>query len=251
VAFYLSVQPYFYSYLIVVQDESVTAAGHITQTFSFTSTVTAIITSIVIKYTGHYKYFVTAGSCIYILGIGLMIKYRTESTSIGSLIGCQIAVGIGGGMLNVPAQLGVQASASHQDVAAATAVFLTILEIGGAVGSAISGAIWSANLPKKLVLYLPPETRNQALAIYGNITLAATGWALGTPTRDAINRSYQETMDILLIIAACVCVPLIPLSLIMKNYKLAEVGTHYVSVQPRQLTQVLDGPAHERQSRWS
>lgn len=229
-AFYLSVQPYFYSYLIVVEGESITAAGHITQTFSFTSTVTAIVTSFLIKYTGHYKYFVTAGACIYLLGIGLMIKYRTESTSVGSLVGCQIAVGIGGGMLIVPAQLGVQASTSHQNVAAATAVFLTILEIGGAVGSAISGAIWSANVPKKLALYLPLETQNQASAIYGNITLASTGWAPGTPTRDAINRSYQETMDILLIIAACVCVPLIPLSLMMKNHNLALVGSiHKIS----------------------
>ncbi len=42
----------------------------------------------------------------------------------------------------------------------------------------------------------------------------------GTPERAAINRSYQETMDILLIIAACLAAPLIPLSLVMRNYKL-------------------------------
>ena len=42
----------------------------------------------------------------------------------------------------------------------------------------------------------------------------------GTPERAAIDRSYQETMDILLIIAACLAAPLIPLSLIMRNYKL-------------------------------
>ncbi len=42
----------------------------------------------------------------------------------------------------------------------------------------------------------------------------------GTSERAAIDRSYQETMDILLIIAACLAAPLIPLSLIMRNYKL-------------------------------
>ena len=42
----------------------------------------------------------------------------------------------------------------------------------------------------------------------------------GTPERAAIDRSYQETMDILLIIAACLAAPLIPLSLVMRNYKL-------------------------------
>jgi hypothetical protein len=152
--------------------------------------------------------------------MGLLIRYRQEGVSTGTLVGCQIAVGIGGGMLNVPAQLGVQASASHRNVAAATAVFLTILEIGGAVGAAISGAVWTNTIPKKLAKYLPPDIADQAHLIYGNITLASTGWPMGSPERIAINRAYQETMTTLLTIAVCVCAPLIPLSLVMKNYRL-------------------------------
>src|ERR1700748_2195356 len=133
-----------------------------------------------------------------------MIRFRQEGVSVGTLVGCQIAVGIGGGTLNVPAKLGVQAAASHQSVAAATAVFLTVLEIGGAVGNAISGAIWTHNIPRKLSLYLPPETQDQAQAIYGNVTLAAHGWSMGSPTREAINRAYQETMTKILTVAVCV-----------------------------------------------
>jgi hypothetical protein len=224
VAFYLSVFPYFYSYLIVVQGKSITAAGHITQTFSFTATVASIVVSFLIKYTAHYKYFITFGACIYLMGMGLMFHYRTFGASTGTLVGTQIAVGVGGGLLNVPAQLGVQASASHQQVAAATAIFLTIVEIGGACGSAISGAIWSSNVPKKLALYLPPNVNNQSLAIYGNLTLAASGWPVGSPEKDAIDRAYQETMSILLTVAMCLAAPLIPLSLLMKNYKLDQVG---------------------------
>ncbi|KAI9706769.1 MAG: hypothetical protein M1820_004739 [Bogoriella megaspora] len=225
-AFYLSVYPYFISYLLVVQNKSVTAAGHITQTFAFTSTVTSIIVSFLIKYTRHYKYFITLGSAIYLMGIGLMIRYRTQNTSTGALVGTQIAVGIGGGMLNVPAQLGVQASVSHQKVAAATAVFLTILEIGGAVGNAISGAVWTSQIPKKLAAYLPPETQSQAATIFGSVTAASTTYPMGSPTRDAINRAYQETMTIILTIAVCVCIPLIPLSLLMKNYRLDTLDQH-------------------------
>ena len=131
--FYTSIQPYLYSYLQVVQNDSITAAGHIVQTFTFTSTVTAICVSTIIKYTRHYKFYITAGACIYLIGIGLMIRYRSPGSSTGQIVGTQIAVGIGGGMLNVPAQLGVQAAVSHSDVASATAIFLTILELGGAV----------------------------------------------------------------------------------------------------------------------
>jgi len=217
--FYTSIQPYFFSYLQVVQNESITAAGHVTQTFTFTSTVTAICISFIIKYTRHYKYYITAGACIYLLGIGLMIRYRTIGSSTSQIVGTQIAVGIGGGMVNVPAQLGVQAAVSHSDVAAATAIFLTIVEIGGAVGNAISGAVWTANLPAKLALYLPPAAQADATLIFGNLTLAKS-YLEGTPERAAIDRSYQETMNILLIIAACLAAPLIPLSLVMRNYKL-------------------------------
>lgn len=221
--FYTSIQPYFYSYLQVVQNDSITAAGHITQTFTFTSTVSSVLIAIVIKYTHHYKYYITAGSAIYILGVGLMIRYRVQGASTSQIVGAQIAVGIGGGMINVPAQLGVQASVAHQDVAAVTAIFLTLVEVGGAVGSAISGAIWTANLPAKLEQYLPPASKADATLIFSNLTLAES-YAVGSPERVAINRSYQETMNILLIVAACLAIPLLPLSLMMKNYNLAQVS---------------------------
>ncbi|KAI8625228.1 siderophore iron transporter mirC [Xylariaceae sp. FL1651] len=225
VVFYLSAQPYFYSYLLVVQHQSVAAAGHITQTFSFTSTVTAVVVSLLIKYTRRYKYFVTSGSLIYLLGVGLMIRYRTMDTSVASLVGTQIAVGIGGGMLSVPAQLGVQASASHQQVAAATAVFLTMVEIGGAVGAAISGAVWTQLVPAKLASYLPADAQAQAHTIFGDVTVASnyTLYPRGSPAREAINRSYQETMEVLLTIAIVLCAPLVLLSFLMRNYKLDAV----------------------------
>ncbi|KAI9826331.1 MAG: hypothetical protein M1832_000248 [Thelocarpon impressellum] len=222
-AFYLSVQPYLNSYLQVVQNESISAAGLITNVFSFTSTVSSIVVSLAIKHTAHYKYFVLAGSCVYLLAIGLLIRYRTESSSTWQIVGTQICLGAGGGMLNVPAQLGVQASASHSEVAAATAIFLTLLEIGGAVGAAISGAVWTSSVPAKLQEYLPARSKDQATAIFASLATARS-YAVGSPERVAINRAYQETMNVLLIIAAAVSVPMIPLALLMKNYKLDEVS---------------------------
>lgn len=223
VVFYLSVYPYFNSYLLVVQNESVTAAGHITQTFTFTSTVTAIAVSLLIKYTKHYKYFVTLGACLYLVAVGLILRYRQEGVPTGTLVACQIALGIGGGLISVPTQVGVQAAVSHADVASATAIFLTILEIGGAVGSAISGAIWSHNILPKLEQYLPADTVDQAAIIYGNVTVASTTYAFGTPTRIAINRAYQETMTRILIVGICAAAPIVPLSLMMRNIKLDQV----------------------------
>ncbi|KAJ8068054.1 hypothetical protein OCU04_003633 [Sclerotinia nivalis] len=216
-AFFLSVQPYFYSYLLVVQDLSIPAAGHVTQVFSFTATISSVIISFFIKYTKYYKPYITGGSLIYLMGIGLMYHYRQENSSIAQFIGTQIAVGIGGGMLNVPAQLAVQASVpSHQNVAVATAVYLTCVEMGGAVGSAIAGVIWGHDIPKKLAEY---STTINSSAVYNSIN-NALAYPMGTPERIAINRAYQETMHKLLVVALCVSAPIVLLSLVVKNAKL-------------------------------
>ncbi|KAF4974636.1 hypothetical protein FZEAL_8495 [Fusarium zealandicum] len=222
-AFYLSIQPYFYSYLLVVKSLDTQSATYIVQIFNFSGTVSSIIISIIIKFTKRYKWFVVVGSCLYMLGMGLMMKYRTEDASISSIIGTQVLIGFGGGMLNVPAQLGVQASAAHQDLGSATAIFLTLISIGSAIGNAISGAVWGRNIPTKLQAYLPEAAKVNATLIYTDINNAILLYAPGTPERDAINRSYQETMTTLLTIAVCVCAPVIICSLLMSDYHLDEM----------------------------
>ena len=141
------------------------------------------------------------------------------------MVGTQIAIGIGGGFLNVPVQLGVQASASHQQVAAATTVWLTLLEVGGAVGAAISGAIWSTYVPRKLQLYLPPDLTANYATIYGDVTVSSnyTLYPAGSPARIAINRAYQETMKYMLTGALCAAAPIPFLTLFLKNYKLDQM----------------------------
>jgi SP family sugar:H+ symporter-like MFS transporter len=164
------------------------------------------------------------------MGMGLMLAYRTEDASVATLVGTQIAVGIGGGFLNVPVQLGVQASASHQQVAAATTVWLTLLEVGGAVGAAVSGAIWSTYVPAKLQQYLPAENQADYTTIYSNLLVSSnyTLYPTGSPVRIAINRSYQETMRYLLIGALCCAAPILPLTFFLKNYKLDQMDQKVV-----------------------
>lgn len=249
----MSVFPYFQSYLLVVQNKSVATSGVIVQTWTFAATVTSICVSVAIRKLKRYRVFVVGGSCIYLVGLVVMLLFRTENASTALLVATQIIVGAGGGMLNIPAQTGVQASASHQEVAAATAIFLTFLEIGGACGAAVSGAIWSASVPGKLLKYLPDETKDQAAAIYGNITLASIGWPMGDPTRQAINRAYQETMSRILLVAVCVAVPVVLLSVLMKDYKLDEIDQHVKGLviggevhddDQEDHDEDLDGPSH-------
>jgi hypothetical protein len=223
VAFYLCIFPYYSTWLLVVGNQSILASGRILNTFSFTSTIASLCVGVLIRYTGHYKYFVTFGSCIYLLGIGLLYNYRAPGVPTGTLVGLQIAMGIGGGMLNVPAQLGVQAVSRHQDVAMATSLFLTLLELGGAVGQAISGAVWSSTLEHKLALYLPEDVKINATTIYTGLTLQYQNYPVGTPARSAIDQAINDTMKKFMIGAIITAASLIPLSLLLKDVKLAQV----------------------------
>ena len=98
-------------------------------------------------------------------------------------------------------------------------MYLTVVEIGGAAGATISGAVWTKLIPQKLAEYLPLASKGQTQAIFNDMTVVM-GYAIGTPERTAINHAYQETMNTLLIIAVCVAIPLVPFALIMKNYRL-------------------------------
>jgi hypothetical protein len=251
VAFYFSVQPYLYSYLQVVQNYEVAVAGRVTQTFSFTATISGLIVSLLIKYTRRYRIYVVAGTLVYISGLVAMLLYRQEGSSVVQILGTQILVGTGGGLVNVPVQLGVQASAQHQEVAGATAIFLTALELGGAVGAAISGAVWTHQIPKKLRQYLPAESQDQADEIFGKLTTALS-YPMGSPTRLAINRAYQETMNNLLCLAILAALPIVPLSLTMQDYQLDKVcfplPLFYLIYFIYILTGKLDGPEKKAQS---
>jgi hypothetical protein len=77
----MSVFPYFSSYLQIVQHKSQVTADYITRVFTFSSTVSSIVVSLFIKYTAHYKYYVTFGAAIYLMGMGLMLAYRTEDAN--------------------------------------------------------------------------------------------------------------------------------------------------------------------------
>ena len=78
-------------------------------------------------------------------------------------------------------------------------------------------------IPQRLALYLPEESKSRAAEIFNSITVAANAFEVGTVERAAIDRAYQDTMRVMLIVAICTAIPVLPLALAMKNYKLDEI----------------------------
>lgn len=184
---------------------SVRAAGYLLNVYSFGACITGIVLGFIIKYTGRYKIWAVIGVPIYILGTGLMIHFRGPEYTEGYLIMCQIFVAVGGGTMALMTQLAVMAVVHHQDTAAVLAVLGTLNSIGGAVGLAVSGAIWTNTLPDQLAQNLPPSINNQSSTIFGSLTQQLS-YPRGSPERDAIIMSYSYLQKVLCIAATAISV---------------------------------------------
>ncbi|KAK4239623.1 major facilitator superfamily-domain-containing protein [Achaetomium macrosporum] len=234
--FYIAVQPYFYSYLLVALNLPVSQAGPITQTFSFASTIAALLASLIIRRLSvpRPRPFIRAGAVLYTLAIVVLLRTRTRTASIVSLFAAQTGLGAGAGLMHVATQLVVQAAASsynqhhghghpQQYVGVATASFLTLVQVGAAVGSAVSGAVWGRLVPAKLTEYLPEHVKGEAKKIYASVVVACS-YAWGSPEREAIARSYQETITVLLWVALVACGPMLGMAALVGDYRLDGTG---------------------------
>lgn len=105
------------------------------------------------------------------------------------------------------------------DVGIATAVFLTITQIGGAVGGAIAGSVWSTLLPARLRLHLPSESHHLISEITSSLPFAMS-FAPGTPIRLAINQAYVDVQQKLNILAIFMLFPALLAVCLMKNVHL-------------------------------
>ncbi|KAI8367903.1 major facilitator superfamily domain-containing protein [Choanephora cucurbitarum] len=195
---------FFYSYLIVVYNITISQATYITNIYTIGSTFWAIVMGILIRYNGRLKWIsLYFGAPATILGVGLMIHFRQPDVNIGFIVMCQIFIALGGGTLVICEQMTVMAVASHQYVPAVLAMENMIASVAGSIGSTIAGAMWTGLFPQKLAQNLPESALGDLQAIYGSIAVQ-TSYPVGSPERDGINRAYSDTQRLMLIAATCI-----------------------------------------------
>ena len=216
---------YLYTVLIVAFDFGITGATRISSLYSFCSVLAGFALGMVVYKVRRLKWFIVAGTCLFLVAFGLLIHYRGSPSSSGQsgVIGAQVLLGLAGGMFPYPAQASIQAATKHEHVAVITGLYLATYSVGSALGGAISGTIWTNVLPTKL---------EETLAPFGNATLAAATYAdpftiaamypVGTPVRTAIIASYQHAQRLLCITGICLCVLLIGFAFCLRNPRLGD-----------------------------
>ncbi|KAK7421268.1 ferrioxamine B transporter [Neonectria magnoliae] len=218
---------FLYTVLVVAFNFSITAATRITSLYSFASVITGTLLGLVVYKIRRIKMFIVAGTVLFLVAFGLLIRYRGDPSSAGrsGVIGAQIVLGIAGGMFPYPAQASLQAYVKHEHVAVMTGLYLATYNVGSALGNAVSGSIWSQVLPSTLSKNLAGINDTLAIFTYGNPFEAAALYPMGTEERAAIVDSYQHVQRLLTITGICLCIPLIGFSLCFRNPKLNDKQT--------------------------
>lgn len=181
---------YFTSFLQVVCNLSVSTAGYVNSTFQVVSGVTLFIVGYMIRNTGRFKWAFFVCNFFFMLGVGLMIHFRQPNQYIGYIVMCEIFMSLGGSVFILLVQVAVLASVDHQHFAAVLALLYVSGGIGGAVGNAISGTIWTNTFLGALQRELAdtPAIAN-VTTIYASLP-AQLAYPIDSPERLGIQRAY-------------------------------------------------------------
>ncbi|KAK5696183.1 hypothetical protein LTR97_008603 [Elasticomyces elasticus] len=180
---------YFQSFLQVVFNLSIAQAGYINNTFSVVSGVLLFLVGWAIRRTGLYRWLFYIAVPLYTFTLGLMIHFRKPNGHIGYIIMCEIFISMGGAVFILVCQLSVLSAVDHQHTSSAMSLLYVSGAFGGAIGPAISGAIWTNVFPSALVRYLPESARDQATLIAASLTTQLS-YPVGSEERLAIQLAY-------------------------------------------------------------
>jgi len=99
-------------------------------------------------------------------------------------------------------------------------------QAGGGIASAISGAIWTNQMPKKLLKGLQDAGIANATTIAQNVYKSPLTFVKanppGSPAREAVVNSYRDVQRTLAIIGVCIAALCVPLALLMDNVPITD-----------------------------
>lgn len=209
----------YYSFLMVVYDLDVQMAGYMTQIYNVGSTFWAVVFGVWVRQTRHFKYAALFfGLPLMMLGAGLMIHFRGSDQGIGYLIMCQIFIAFSGGTLVISEDMAVMSASDRDGVPMMLSLIGLSASIGGAIGSAVTGAIYNNVIPPALLRRLPEDTKADYMTIFNGGYSTQILYPVGSPTRNAIDYAWGYYQQQSCIAATAILALAIPSIAVWKNY---------------------------------
>ncbi|ORX38194.1 siderochrome-iron uptake transporter [Kockovaella imperatae] len=217
---------YLYQILIVSFDRDIISATRTQNIYTFVSVITGVSLGLVVRKVRRIKWFVVAGTSLFVLAFGLLIRFRGGKTSdYAGLVAGEVILGLAGGLFPYPTQVLVQSAVQHERTAVITSLYLACYSIGSALGNTIAAGILTNTLPGKIqdefVLHGINNATLAAEAYADPYGFSAT-WPMGTPQRDALAAATRETQRLMCIAGICISSLLVFVSLCLKNPHLSD-----------------------------
>lgn len=192
---------FFSSMLLVVWDTGITKMTYINNIYRVGSCFAGVVVGLIVHRVGRFKWMGAYYALpLTLLGVGLLIKFRQASESLGYVIMCQIFIAFAGGPMVIAGEMAMMAPSDHQHVAVVMAVLNLFCSIGSAIGSSISSAIWTGTFRNELINNLPADAPIDS--IYGDVQTQSS-YPLGSDIRNGISQAYSTSQRYMLITSVC------------------------------------------------
>lgn len=200
-------------YLQVVQGMTPSSAGLALTPLMGGLFLTSIVSGRLISEIGRYRMFPIAGTALMAAGLGLMSFLGSDSSLWFALVAMAV-LGLGLGLVMQVLVLAVQNSVEYRNLGVATSGATLFRSIGGALGVAGAGAIFSAGLGNRLIAALPPDTQV--------VTSPEAIEALPDNLRILYHEAYAGALQPVFLTAACLAVLAFGLAWAMQDIPLRE-----------------------------
>ncbi len=165
--------------------------------------ITSIGSGQLITRTGRYKAFPIAGTAVMTIGLSLL-STLDPSSSQPAIFGFMFVLGLGLGMVMQVLVLAVQNAVDYSDLGVATSGATLFRSIGGSLGTAALGAIFSNRLSSQLKSVLPAGKSGSSSAAS---TISAKAIDKLPPTlRDGYLHAFTNSLSTVFEVAAAVAV---------------------------------------------
>jgi EmrB/QacA subfamily drug resistance transporter len=183
--------------------------------------LTSIVSGQIISNTGRYKPFPIAGTAVMVTGLALLSTMSAHTSRLEASV-FMFVLGLGLGSVMQVLVLAVQNAVDYSDLGVATSGATLFRSIGGSVGTAVLGSIFSNRLSSELASSLPAAAKG-SLGGGGSVSLNPSALAkLPAPTHTIYITAFTDALSTVFVVAAVIAGAAFVLSWLLPQLELRE-----------------------------
>ncbi|PVH81078.1 MFS general substrate transporter [Cadophora sp. DSE1049] len=211
---------FIYNWALIAHNFTIVQAVNLSYISSVMVFCTGMLFGLVMWKTKQYKWWIMGGAVIRIIGYGVMFRVRTANPSKVELFIVQLIQGLGNGIVQTGGYVAAVVNVPHSKTAQMASLVVMIGTLGGAIGTAISGAIYTNTFREELAKALGDNSTPELIdALFNSITSTLIP-AWGTVERTAINTAFDKVTSYFFIAAMAIIVPCFPIIWYLPNQTL-------------------------------